>query len=372
MKKEDKEVKKKLIQARESVRRKSRLLKQGRAALQSIREESAQPLIGPLKDLTSSLLDRTMSSTLGDPSTTMSHTTTMDVGTKSKSYRKRKPDIPTSEMEVQSDADPATTIAETQAYDPLARQYVFDEGDSFSFDPDVESTQIQQQTFSKPSKPQRKRYSSEGGSPLLKKALSTPEGKRIVKEGLEAIPTHVRPYFKWLMTGDMGAFEMDREYGPRVQPHGKVTLGSSDFSITPHSIIVGGQEYAGTRGLYHLIFLHDPSKGAYDQSDLDAYKDIIERSNLARVGFSKDQPYNTSGKKYKTFIKKLLDGKATGSGVFNIVSDRPIQYVAWNDPNELVDRLRLLVASSEAGNNSHRNEINAIIEELMEEGYISI
>lgn len=44
----------------------------------------------------------------------------------------------------------------------------------------------------------------------------------------------------------------------------------------------------------------------------------------------------------------------------------PIEYVHWDDPNELVDRLKLLVASKNAGNNAHENEIISIIEELKE------
>ena len=41
-------------------------------------------------------------------------------------------------------------------------------------------------------------------------------------------------------------------------------------------------------------------------------------------------------------------------------------YIFWDDPNELVVRLRLLIASYQAGNNNHSNEINSIIEELRE------
>lgn len=44
--------------------------------------------------------------------------------------------------------------------------------------------------------------------------------------------------------------------------------------------------------------------------------------------------------------------------------------VYWNDPNELVERLKILVASREAGNNNHDNEILSIIEELKEDGII--
>jgi len=39
-------------------------------------------------------------------------------------------------------------------------------------------------------------------------------------------------------------------------------------------------------------------------------------------------------------------------------------YVYWDDPNELVDRLQLLAASYQAGNKSHTYEIMSILEEL--------
>jgi len=47
-----------------------------------------------------------------------------------------------------------------------------------------------------------------------------------------------------------------------------------------------------------------------------------------------------------------------------------IDYVHWDDPNKLVDHLRLLDASHQAGNNAHDNEILSIIEELREASLI--
>lgn len=43
---------------------------------------------------------------------------------------------------------------------------------------------------------------------------------------------------------------------------------------------------------------------------------------------------------------------------------RDISY--WDNPNELCERLKLLIASTESGNNSHVNEILNIVEELRE------
>ncbi|WP_206737881.1 hypothetical protein, partial [Klebsiella pneumoniae] len=48
------------------------------------------------------------------------------------------------------------------------------------------------------------------------------------------------------------------------------------------------------------------------------------------------------------------------------VTNKNIEYVPWNNPNKLVDRLRLLISSQLAGNTSHSNEINLIINELRE------
>lgn len=43
-----------------------------------------------------------------------------------------------------------------------------------------------------------------------------------------------------------------------------------------------------------------------------------------------------------------------------------LDYVYLDDPNELVDRIRLLLASQAAGNQSHTNEIIWITKELRE------
>lgn len=45
-------------------------------------------------------------------------------------------------------------------------------------------------------------------------------------------------------------------------------------------------------------------------------------------------------------------------------------FIYWDDVNELVDRLKILIASRDAGNSNHYNEILSIIEELTEAGII--
>ena len=51
------------------------------------------------------------------------------------------------------------------------------------------------------------------------------------------------------------------------------------------------------------------------------------------------------------------------------VNDNKIDYVHWDDPNELVDHLQLLEASLQIGYNSHDNQILSIIKELREASF---
>jgi len=52
------------------------------------------------------------------------------------------------------------------------------------------------------------------------------------------------------------------------------------------------------------------------------------------------------------------------------LKDKTIDYVHWDDHNELMDHIRLFEASRQAGHNAHNNEILSIIEGLREAGVI--
>ena len=103
-------------------------------------------------------------------------------------------------------------------------------------------------------------------------------------------------------------------------------------------------------------------------------------TNAHRRGHKADlSVMGNKGYKYKHVIAPLIGVTATtssakrGGGLprSKIVNDsKNIDYVHWDDPNELVNRLRLLDASHQAGNDSHDNEILSIIEELREAGIV--
>lgn len=178
----------------------------------------------------------------------------------------------------------------------------------------------------------------------------------------------------------------------------KWKIGDSVVDFDGKNIKIKNVVYQGTPGLYELLFFQD-SKG-YSTKDLKEYMDILERTNAYRRNYdSEDQVQGTTDPKYLTIIKpyliekkKLKPNKSniksstssvssvaaslkprtrgsikskTGGTLLNL-SNKKMDYVYYDDPNELVQRLKLLVASQKAGHTGHSNEIVSILEELRE------
>ena len=99
-------------------------------------------------------------------------------------------------------------------------------------------------------------------------------------------------------------------------------------------------------------------------------------TNAYRRGYKADNAIRGNrGYKYRHVIGPLVSTYKHGKGAGMIsptmrLTDNKIDYVHWDDANELVDRLRLLDASHRAGNNAHGNEMLSIVEELREAGII--
>lgn len=182
-----------------------------------------------------------------------------------------------------------------------------------------------------------------------------------------------RKYMSVLLNGNRAKLA-DTTFGVYVGDAGTM-LGNKriDFG-TDDTIYVDDQSYVGTPGLYELIFMKRPDKHLYTENDKEVYHALLMATNAHRRDHTPlGQVKSNRGYKYMRVIAPLLSD-AAGAGLRSAPSMRltgnAIDYVHWNDPNELVDRLRLLDASRRAGNDSHANEFLSIIEELREEGLI--
>ena len=174
--------------------------------------------------------------------------------------------------------------------------------------------------------------------------------------------------------------------------------------VNSNDFMIDGVQYDGTPGLIELLYLKDPQK--YTDKDLKQYKDILIASNAHKAGYSQERgPGSTRSIKYQKIIKNLFPpnylaglvgpqspityttrspthtistpvGTLTRSrtaksrkGTGYMDNDEAL-YEYYDDVNEIIERLRLLVASTNAGNTSHSNEMQSILEELRERGVI--
>ena len=155
--------------------------------------------------------------------------------------------------------------------------------------------------------------------------------------------------------------DADHTYGLRYD-NLAYKIGNKVVEIKNNDIIIGDTPYKGTQGLWELITLKKPKE--YTQDDLDTYKAILLQTNGHLKNYIDGaQMLGNKHTKYLNIIKPLF--KSTGEGLM-VANDNKIEHRYWDDPNELVKRLRILHLSKKAGNTGVHNEMESIIEELLE------
>lgn len=205
-----------------------------------------------------------------------------------------------------------------------------------------------------------------------------------VEEFLSHYDPLPRRYLELMIRGTQDV--IDTQYGVHYDVDTSTwRIGSTELQLDGADLLLGGREYKGTPGLYELIFKKCPRN--YTDQDKQMYGEILDLTNSYRKNCNpKGQIIGNKGYKYLNIIKPLLwertqsrkrihsvGSNSTGRkgyGISKQITNKPIEYIYWNTPHELVERLRLLYASKIAGNTGNDNEIVSIIEELREEGII--
>ncbi|KYN03867.1 hypothetical protein ALC62_05272 [Cyphomyrmex costatus] len=222
-------------------------------------------------------------------------------------------------------------------------------------------------------KPKQKRPNASYDSPIQS---STPVKSALNRS--KTVPSTLNE-----MSEITGSRELSRHidvvYGVYFSDEGTM-LGDKRITLSKNDdIIIDGNRYDGIPGLYELIFMKFPNESICTGDDIQTYKSILLTTNAYRRGHNAgNQVLGNKGHKYKNIIAPLVLGKKVGTGIKKkldlscamSLTDNRIDYVHWDDPNELVDRFRLLETSHQAGHNGHDNEILSIIEELREAGLI--
>jgi len=140
--------------------------------------------------------------------------------------------------------------------------------------------------------------------------------------------------------------------------NGEFRIGDKRVEIGSDTIKVGEEEYIGSEGLYNLLTKKTiKSLDPYTDEDQKAYAKILLDSGAIWGKNRPGKPASSRSLKYVNVVGPLYDKymRKKGGAVF-----------LSSDPNALVKRLNLLIASAKAGNNGAiNNEIVAILDELL-------
>ena len=166
---------------------------------------------------------------------------------------------------------------------------------------------------------------------------------------------------------------MDGKYhmGATKSPDsGRYRLNNKMLTIGFNNIIVDNEKFTGTPGLWELIMKNKPNPDNFNKEDLETYGRLLLKTNVLHHNFNPDNPNPRSSDSYKwKYIfnpiwhrreDTMEKGGHQGKGVVVIPSD----------PNALLERLDLLLASQEAGHTGVRNELVSICDELKRQGVL--
>ena len=156
--------------------------------------------------------------------------------------------------------------------------------------------------------------------------------------------------------------EADRTYG-LIDRKGNFYLGNKPIVIIDNNIVVDGEEYEGTPGLWELIVSKEPKD--FTEEDYTNYAKLMVKTNALHRGYDPENksPKTSRGYKWTQLLSDIWKNRKyyEGSGVIVIPSD----------PNALLERLDLLLSSKEAGHTGVVNELVSKCDELKRQGILN-
>ena len=164
-------------------------------------------------------------------------------------------------------------------------------------------------------------------------------------------------------------YDNDEKFGIR-KVKSRYYIGNKLVTFKDDDIIIKetGERFTGTSGLWGLITSKNPDKDLIDwtKDDRNRYDRLMSITNALHKGYNPRRgPRSSKGNKWTNILSTIWFNKEPkkgyeGSGVVVIPSD----------PNALLERLDLLLASQEAGHTGVRNELVSICDELKRQGVL--
>ena len=220
-----------------------------------------------------------------------------------------------------------------------------------------------------------------------------------IKEGIEKLPEAIRPLRKEEEEEEEELEDDEKLVGEIAYYHLNTPDRDKDFGITKkgdhhyigkeHVIVNNndiylkriGLTFTGTEGLWELLTSKYPQ--SFTDKDYDNYEDLMVITNALHRDDDEDNPHpkgNHKSFKWKNVVRPIWYRKK--GGVFRN-PEKGFEYrgeieyptgkgvvVIPSDPNALLERLDLLLASQEAGHTGVRNELVSICDELKRQGVL--
>ena len=228
------------------------------------------------------------------------------------------------------------------------------------------------------------------------------EGLKPIREGIEKLPEAIQPLGKATEEEEEEEEEDEEEedeeeefvgkiaykflnkpfrdttFGIRKE-EGKHYIGSKQIIIINNDIIIkdSDESFEGTPGLWELIMSKTPRN--FTNKDYDNYKDLMIMTNAIHIDNNENNPYpkgNHKDYKWVEILRPIWFRKKGGVYTFPKKKKPKEGYegkgvvVIPSDPNALLERLDLLLASQEAGHTGVRNELVSICDELKRQGVL--
>ena len=160
------------------------------------------------------------------------------------------------------------------------------------------------------------------------------------------------------------AIDIDPYFSIIENEKGDYQMGNTLVEITTDdNIIVNGEEFHGTIGLWSLIMFKKPIEDTYSKKDLEQYQRLVDLTNV--MSFPNNLRKNSHVKgtyKWKKIFQKFEDVLHEGNGIKFLPADI----------KGLQTKLAYLLGEFQAGNTlATRNEIVSISDELLRRKNIS-
>ena len=204
------------------------------------------------------------------------------------------------------------------------------------------------------------------------------EGLRPIREGIEKLPQAIQPIGEEdeeeedESIGEIAKYFLNKPNTDKIFGVRKIGadhyIGNKHVIIKDDDIIIkeNGERFVGTRGLWELITLKNPDKSDYDKMDKEDYERLMIKTNAVHKKYDPKNPHPRSnrGDKWTELLSPMWEKYNKkgylGEGVVVIPSD----------PNALLKRLDLLLASQKVGHTGVGNELVSICDELKRQGVL--